>query len=78
MLVKNVYELIGHTPLLKLPVPTPNNSQIYAKLEMFNPGGSIKDRLGMSLIENGIKQGLILYFHFFLQGQDKVCKGPVF
>ncbi|CUS26885.1 cysteine synthase [Paucilactobacillus oligofermentans DSM 15707 = LMG 22743] len=59
MLVKNVYELIGHTPLLKLPVPTPNNSQIYAKLEMFNPGGSIKDRLGMSLIENGIKQGQI-------------------
>ncbi|MGO2299574.1 PLP-dependent cysteine synthase family protein [Paucilactobacillus nenjiangensis] len=59
MLVKNVYELIGHTPLLKLHVPTPNNSQIYAKLEMFNPGGSIKDRLGMSLVENGIKQGHI-------------------
>lgn len=55
MLVNNVYELIGHTPLLKLKIDTPNNSQIYAKLEMNNPGGSVKDRLGMALIEHGIE-----------------------
>lgn len=59
MLVNNVYELIGHTPLMKLAVPTPNDSQIYAKLESFNPGGSIKDRLGMALIEHGIEIGAI-------------------
>lgn len=59
MLVNSVYELIGHTPLLKLNVPTPNGSQIYAKLESFNPGGSIKDRLGMALIEHGIEIGAI-------------------
>ncbi|KIS04152.1 PLP-dependent cysteine synthase family protein [Paucilactobacillus wasatchensis] len=59
MLVNNVYELIGQTPLLKLNVPTPNQSQIYAKLEMNNPGGSVKDRLGMALIERGIEIGAI-------------------
>lgn len=59
MLVKNVYELVGHTPLLELPITVPNGSKIYAKLEMKNPGGSIKDRLGMSLIEDGIAKGKI-------------------
>lgn len=59
MLVNSVYDLIGHTPLLKLNIPTPHESQIYAKLEAFNPGGSIKDRLGMALIEHGIAIGKI-------------------
>lgn len=59
MLVKNIYQTIGKTPLLKLNLETPNNVNIYAKLEMFNPGGSIKDRLGVNLIEDGIKKGLI-------------------
>lgn len=59
MQVDNVYQLIGHTPLLKLAIATPNHVQIFAKLEMFNPGGSIKDRLGMALIEDGLNKGLI-------------------
>ncbi|WP_334329384.1 PLP-dependent cysteine synthase family protein [Companilactobacillus sp. HBUAS59699] len=59
MLVNNVYKTIGNTPLLKLNIDVPNNSNIYAKLEMFNPGGSIKDRLGINLIEDGIIKGLI-------------------
>lgn len=59
MLVKNVYELIGHTPLLELPIKIPNHSKIYAKLEMYNPGGSIKDRLGQFLIEDAINKGKI-------------------
>lgn len=56
MLVENTYDLIGHTPLMHLPMETPNNVNIYAKLEMFNPGGSIKDRLGMALIQRGIER----------------------
>ncbi|MDO4855176.1 MAG: cysteine synthase family protein [Limosilactobacillus gorillae] len=59
MLVQNVYQLIGHTPLLEIPIEVPNESHIFAKLEMYNPGGSIKDRLGMTLIEDGIAKGLI-------------------
>ena len=51
MLIQHVQELIGHTPLMALPIEVPNHSHIYAKLEMFNPGGSIKDRLGAYLIE---------------------------
>jgi cysteine synthase A len=45
--------------LLELPITTPNHVHIYAKLEMFNPGGSIKDRLGESLLADGIRRGLI-------------------
>lgn len=59
MLINNIYKTIGNTPLLKLNIQTPNHSHIYAKLEMFNPGGSIKDRLGVNLIEDGIIKGLI-------------------
>lgn len=59
MLVNNIYKTIGNTPLLKLNMTAPNNSNIYVKLEMFNPGGSIKDRLGLNLIEDGIIKGLI-------------------
>ncbi|WP_461240696.1 PLP-dependent cysteine synthase family protein [Paucilactobacillus sp. N302-9] len=59
MRVNSVYELIGHTPLLQLDIPVPHQSQIFAKLEMFNPGGSVKDRLGVALIEDGINKGLI-------------------
>ncbi|APX71467.1 cysteine synthase family protein [Companilactobacillus allii] len=59
MLVDNIYQTIGNTPLMKLDIKVPNGSNIYAKLEMFNPGGSIKDRLGVNLIEDGIEKGLI-------------------
>lgn len=59
MLVKNVYELIGHTPLLELPIKIPNHNKIYTKLEMNNPGDSIKDRLGQFLIEDAINKGKI-------------------
>lgn len=38
------YDLIGHTPLVLLESYSDNNVQIYAKLEQFNPGGSVKDR----------------------------------
>ena len=59
MLIQHVQELIGHTPLMALPIDVPNHSHIYAKLEMFNPGGSIKDRLGAYLIEDGLQRGQI-------------------
>lgn len=59
MIIQSVSQLIGNTPLLELPIDVPNGSHIYAKLEMFNPGGSIKDRLGQYLIQDGIDKGKI-------------------
>ena len=59
MLVKNISELIGNTPLIELQIDVPNNSKIFAKLEMYNPGGSIKDRLGVNLILDAFDKGLI-------------------
>ena len=54
----NVQELIGNTPIVEIShIPIPNNCRIFAKLEYFNPGGSVKDRLGLSLIEDAEKSG---------------------
>lgn len=60
MLIKSVSQLIGHTPLIDLQIDVPNHSHIYAKLEMFNPGGSIKDRLGQYMIQDAINHGDVI------------------
>lgn len=61
MIIDSIQSAIGHTPLLRFThqqfEEIPENSAIYAKLEYLNPGGSIKDRLGVYLIEEGLKQG---------------------
>lgn len=59
MLIHSISELIGHTPLIDLQINIPNHSRIYAKLEMFNPGGSIKDRLGQYMIQDAINRGQV-------------------
>ena len=51
------FDLIGQTPLVLLESFSDERVQIYAKLEQFNPGGSVKDRLGKYLIEKAIKDG---------------------
>lgn len=53
------YDLIGQTPLVLLESFSDDNVQIYAKLEQFNPGGSIKDRLGKYLVEKAIEEGRV-------------------
>ena len=55
---KNVKELIGNTPIVELTqIPLPEGIRLFAKLEFYNPGGSIKDRLGKELIEAGVRAG---------------------
>jgi O-acetylserine dependent cystathionine beta-synthase len=54
----DIKELIGNTPLVRIHrMDIPEKVEIYAKLEYFNPGGSVKDRLGMALIEEGERTG---------------------
>lgn len=59
-LVNNILELIGNTPLVRLNrIPEPDMAEILGKLESFNPGGSVKDRICLSMIEDAEKKGLI-------------------
>jgi cysteine synthase A len=59
-LYKNVVELIGNTPLIKLNrILEENSAEIYVKLESFNPAGSVKDRIALSMIEDAEAKGKI-------------------
>ena len=58
----NLTELIGNTPMLKLNnIETAHNSvaTVIAKLEMFNPGGSAKDRIALNMINDAEKKGIL-------------------
>lgn len=60
MTIQKVADLIGNTPLVEVEgIPVPNGSRILAKLEMLNPGGSVKDRLGVKLLQEGFTKGRI-------------------
>ncbi|MDL4839608.1 cysteine synthase A [Aquibacillus rhizosphaerae] len=58
--VNNITELIGDTPLVKLNRLVPKDAaEIYVKLEMFNPSGSVKDRAAFNMIKTAEEQGII-------------------
>jgi cystathionine beta-synthase len=55
-----VLELVGNTPIVRLPALQPvGGARLVAKLEYLNPGGSIKDRIGLPMIEAAEKAGLL-------------------
>ena len=59
---ENILELIGHTPIVhlrKIEKKEESLSSIYAKLESFNPGGSVKDRAALNMINEAEKEGLL-------------------
>ena len=58
---KNITQLVGKTPIMELVnYEKENNLQanILAKIEFFNPAGSVKDRIAKAMIENAEKEGL--------------------
>jgi cysteine synthase A len=54
MYIENVLDLIGNTPLIKL-----KNEHIYGKAEFLNPGGSIKDRIALKMINAAEEEGVL-------------------
>lgn len=53
-------ELVGHTPVVRLNrIPGKDDAEIWAKLENFNPGGSVKDRICLAMVEDAEKSGRI-------------------
>ncbi len=60
MIYKNILQTIGNTPLVKTDRLNPNKkTSIYAKIEGFNPGGSIKDRIALKMIEQAEKENIL-------------------
>ena len=59
MKAADVTQLIGRTPLVRINRLCSDNAEVYAKLEYFNPGSSVKDRIALALIEDGENRGLI-------------------
>ncbi len=59
-IAENLIDLIGNTPLVCLNyLPGPNDATVFAKLESYNPGGSIKDRIGYAMIADAEERGLL-------------------
>lgn len=60
MIFNNALEMIGNTPVLKLNnIAKEDMAEIYLKLEKYNPGGSVKDRAALGMIEKAEELGLI-------------------
>ena len=58
-IANSILECIGHTPLVQLHKHHPGTARLLAKVESFNPGGSAKDRVGLAMIEDAERRGLL-------------------
>src|SRR3954468_18004900 len=55
----NISEHIGNTPMVRLSRLEPEGVELYGKLEAYNPGGSVKDRIGIAMITAAEAEGRI-------------------
>ena len=55
----NILDMVGNTPLLKINKIDTGPCELYVKLENLNPGGSIKDRVGLQMIDDAEKNGIL-------------------
>ncbi|CDH06769.1 cysteine synthase A [Xenorhabdus bovienii] len=66
-LYNSILDTIGHTPIVKLNRIAPKHVTVYVKIESFNPGGSVKDRLALAIILDAEAKGL-------LKSGDTICE----
>ncbi|MGV8091314.1 MAG: cysteine synthase A [Mangrovibacterium sp.] len=59
MRFNNILETIGNTPLIRINNLFPKEYEVYVKMEKANPGGSIKDRIALSMVEDAEEKGLL-------------------
>ncbi len=59
MKATNILETIGRTPIVRINRLFPSTMEVWAKLEKANPGGSIKDRIALSMIEDAERRGIL-------------------
>ncbi|MDF2180664.1 cysteine synthase A [Neptuniibacter sp. CAU 1671] len=55
----SILDTIGNTPLIRINKLAPEHVNLYVKMEAFNPGGSVKDRLALGIIEDAERKGLL-------------------
>lgn len=61
MIYDNILDIIGHTPIVRINRMNPNPAvELYAKLEGFNPTGSVKDRIALKMIEQAEADGVLI------------------
>src|ERR1700676_3538710 len=60
MKLKNILEAVGHTPLIRLNrLARDCKAEVYVKADYLNPGGSVKDRIGITMIDEAERKGLL-------------------
>jgi len=59
MIHDSMLDTIGHTPIIRLHRMGPSHVELYVKVEAFNPGGSVKDRLALAIILDAEKRGVL-------------------
>ena len=59
MIYESILDTIGRTPIVRLHRVAPPHVSLYAKVESFNPGGSVKDRLAIAVILDAEQKGLL-------------------
>ena len=62
-IASSITDLIGRTPLLRL---QSNSAELLAKLEFLNPGGSVKDRAALAIVEDAERRNPVSYTHLTL------------
>lgn len=58
-ITENITNLIGESPIVQLSHTPKESAEIYLKLERFNPGGSVKDRIALNMVKAAERQGLL-------------------
>ena len=59
MIYNNILETVGRTPIVRINRLAPKHATVYVKVESFNPGGSVKDRLAFGIIEDAERRGVL-------------------